>query len=102
MKKQFILEELSDESLDAILCLSPAQKVKYFTLMVKTYYPSQIEGSNDFTNLVETYISSFYVEKLYRSNRFFHEKFSPIYTDTGLIRNLIADIFYTDDHLITH
>ena len=102
MKKKFILEELSDESLDAILCLSPAQKIKYFSLMVKNYYPMQIEGSKEFTDLVETYISSFYVEKLYRSNRFFHEKFSPVYTHTGLIRDVVADIFHTDDTLITH
>lgn len=102
MKKEFILEELPDESLDAILCLTPAQKTKYFSLMVKTYYPNQVEGSKEFTDLLETYISSFYVEKLYRSNRFFHEKFSPVYTSTGLIRDVVADIFYTDDHIITH
>lgn len=102
MKNSFILEELPDESLDAILSLTPGQKITYFTKLVKHYYPSQEEGSKEFIDLVETYISSFYVEKLYRSNRFFNEKFSPIYTETGLIRDIIADIFYTDDHLITH
>lgn len=102
MKNQFILEELSDESLDAILSLSPSQKANYFSSMVKTYYPLYEEGSEDFINLVETYVSSFYVEKLYRSNRFFSEKYIPVYTKTGLIRDIIADIFYVDDHLITH
>lgn len=102
MKNSFVLEELSDESLDYILSLAPQQKVVYFSKLVKQYYPSQEEGSKEFMNLIETYISSFYVEKLYRSNRFFNEKFSPIYTETGLIRDIIADIFYTDDHLITH
>lgn len=102
MKNRFILEELSDESLDSILSLTPSQKTAYFSKLVKHYYPSQEEGSEEFIDLVETYVSSFYVEKLYRSNRFFNEKFSPVYTETGLIRDIVADIFYTDDHLITH
>ena len=102
MKPKFILEELSDESLDAVLSLQPSQKAAYFSRLAKQYYPLCEEGSKEFSDLVETYISSFYVEKIYRSNRFFSEKFSPVYTETGLIRDIIADIFYTDDHLITH
>jgi len=102
MKKSLILEELSDESLDTILSLPPKNKVEYFRQLTKAFYPSLDPNSEQFLTVVETYISSFYIEKLYRSNRFFNEKFTPIYTNTGLIRNLIADIFYTDDDLITH
>lgn len=98
----FILEELPDESLDTILSLSLTQKSAYFITMVKTFYPEVLEGSEDFDQLLESYVSSFYVEKLYRSNRFFNEKFTPIYTSTGLIRNIIADMYYADDDLITH
>jgi hypothetical protein len=102
MKNILILEELSDESLNAILSLPRKNKIEYFKQLTKAYYPSLEENSEQFLTVVETYISSFYVEKLYRSNNFFNEKFTPVYTNTGLIRNLIADIFYTDDDLITH
>jgi hypothetical protein len=102
MSKHLILEELSDESLNAILSLPMPNKVEYFKQLTKAYYPLLEENSEQFLTVVETYISSFYIEKLYRSNRFFNEKFTPVYTNTGLIRNLIADIFYTDDDLITH
>lgn len=74
----------------------------YFEAMVKSYYEKVPEDSNDFTDLVESYISSFYLEKLYRSNRFFNEKFIPIYTDTGLIREVVSDLFFIDDTLIVH
>ena len=77
MSESFILEELPDESLDAVLSLSLAQKSSYFTAMVKTFYPHIAEDSDQFDELVESYVSSFYVEKLYRSNRFFNEKFTP-------------------------
>jgi hypothetical protein len=100
--KPFILEELSNESLDAVLSLPPTNKSKYFTVLAKTYYPNAEEGSSEFVELVESYVSSFYVEKLYRSNRFFNEKFTVVYTTTGLIRNVIADIYYSDADLITH
>lgn len=102
MDDAFILEGLSNESLDTILSLSLSQKSAYFVAMVKTFYPNIPEGSEQFDGLVESYVSSFYVEKLYRSNRFFNEKFTPIYTSTGLIRNIIADMYYADDDLITH
>ena len=53
-------------------------------------------------NLLEYYNSSFYVEKMYRTNKFFQEKFTIVYTDKGFIRNIIADMYYADDDLITH
>jgi hypothetical protein len=102
MSDKIILEEITDESLDAVLALAPEQKLRYFSSLVQLYYPSLEVGSERYNALLETYVSSFYIEKLYRNNRFFNEKFTPVYTDTGLIRNIIADIFYTDDHLITH
>ena len=60
------------------------------------------EECDEMKNIVESYVSSFYLEKMYRTNRFFNEKFTPIYTTTGLIRNIWADLFFADDDLITH
>lgn len=100
--KPFILEEVSDESLDAVLSLNSAQKTTYFTSLIKTYYPQLDESSTDYEDILECYIASFYVEKIYRTNRFFNEKFTMIYTTTGLIRDIILDRYYCDDNLITH
>lgn len=98
---KFLLEDLPDENLDQILSLPPQAKSQYFAKLAKQFYDLP-EGSDDFKDLVESYISSFYVEKMYRTNRFFNEKFTPIYTQTGLIRNIWGDLFFTDDDLITH
>lgn len=102
MKNIFILQSLSDESLDSVLSLSIKQKTNYFVAMAKSFYTNLPEDSAQFEELVAAYFSSFYVEKLYRSNRFFNEKFTPVYTNTGLIRNISLDMYYTHDDLITH
>ena len=102
MKSEFRLEDFSDESLDSILCLTIESKTKYFETMVKSYYPKVDQDTDHFVELVESYISSFYLEKLYRSNRFFNEKFIPVYTNTGLIREVVSDLFFIDDTLIVH
>ena len=102
MNSDFRLEDFSDESLDSILCLTIESKTKYFEEMVKSYYPKVDQDTDHFVELVESYISSFYLEKLYRSNRFFNEKFIPVYTNTGLIREVVSDLFFIDDTLIIH
>jgi len=102
MTTSLLLEELPDEVLDAVLSLEPSVRATYFEKMVINYYPHVVAKSAEFTTLVETYNSSFYLEKMYRTNRFFNERFTPVYTHTGLIRNVIADIFFADDDLITH
>lgn len=98
----FMLCNLPDSSLDAIISLTNEQKQLYITTMIESHFPSVEKDSELFINLAESYLSSFYVEKLYRSNRFFNEKFTPIYTNKGLIRNIVADIYYSRDELITH
>ena len=61
-----------------------------------------MNNENEYEDLLESYISSIYVEKLYRSNRFFQESFTMIYTKTGLVRNIVNDIYFLEDDLITH
>lgn len=102
MSEQLILEHVSDESLDAVLSLNLQQKSNYFTQLAQQHYPNVEIDSQHFLDLVETYISCFYLEKMYRCNRFLQEKFTPVYTKTGLIRNLTADIYFMDETLITH
>lgn len=102
MPEPLILEQVSEESLDAILSLTLEQKSQYFMELAKTYYPNIDKDSQEFLDIIETYISSFYLEKMYRSNRFLQEKYTPVYTVTGLIRNITADIYFLDESLITH
>lgn len=101
MPKSFLLEEFPEDALDQVLSLPPQGKSKYFAKLAKEFYDFP-EDSEEFKDIVESYISSFYLEKMYRSNRFFNEKFTPVYTTTGLIRNVWADLFFTDDDLVTH
>jgi len=100
--KPFLLDDLEDSTLDAILSLPPAARVDYYKKIARKYFPDIKENSQDFEEIIENYNSSFYVEKMYRSNKFFNEKFTIVYTDKGFIRNIIADIYYADDDLITH
>tara|TARA_Y100001972_G_scaffold117210_1_gene155944 strand:- start:329 stop:643 length:315 start_codon:yes stop_codon:yes gene_type:complete len=102
MTEQFILENIEDEALDHVLGLPPEAKSLYFSKLAKKFYPKIDDKSEHFKGIVESYMSSFYLEKMYRSNRFFNEKFIIVYTQTGLIRNVWSDLYFTDDDLITH
>lgn len=102
MNNIFILQDLSNESLDAVLSSLPEHKASYFEAMVDTFYPKLVKGTREYEEMVENYLSSFCLEKIYRSNRFFNEKFTPIYTTTGIIRNIVCDLYYLDYELITH
>lgn len=96
------LDELTDEELNSLLSMEEEAKLAYFTSMIKNYFPDIEENSEKYAEILESYISSFYTEKLYRTNRFFNEKFTIVYTDRGLIRNIIADMYYNDKDLIVH
>ena len=80
--------ELQDETIDYLLGMQLDDKRAYFHKLVETYYPNALNNEDEYEDLIENYISCMYVEKLYRSNRFFNERFTIIYTQTGLIRNI--------------
>ena len=94
--------DLQDETIDYILGMQLDDKRAYIHKLIETYYPNSLKDELEYESLVENYISSMYVEKLYRSNRFFNEQFTIIYTQTGLIRNVINDVYFVEDDLITH
>jgi len=100
--KPFLLDDLEEATLDAILSLPPKARVDYFKKLAKAYFPNVQEDTEEYTNILETYNSSFYLEKMYRTNKFFNEKFTVVYTEKGFIRNIIADMYFADDDLITH
>ena len=97
-----ILSDIQDGDLDVVLSLPLHQKNLYFSKLIKKHYPNVKESDPRHKELLENYLSSFYVEKLYRSNQFFNEKYIMTYTHTGLVRNVINEMYFTDDDLITH
>ena len=78
MTKSLLLENLPEENLDQVLSLPPNGKAHYFSRLIKNFYPDHKEDTEEYHRLMEAYVSSFYLEKLYRSNRFFNESFTPI------------------------
>jgi len=96
------LAEITDEVLDEVLCMSVSDRVLYFSILVSTYYPNVPKEKEKYQDLLESYSSSFYVEKLIRSNKFLSEKFTPVYTMTGLIRNIVLDLYFMEEDLVTH
>ena len=97
-----ILQDLSNEDLDSVLGMPLHSKKTFFAKMIGKHFPELKEEDPMYKDTMEAYLSSFYVEKLYRSNKFFQEKFVMVYTDSGLVRNVINELYFTDDHLITH
>jgi|TARA_E500000178_G_C16664019_1_gene591955 hypothetical protein len=97
-----LLQDISNEDLDSILGMSLPGKKSFFAKMINKHFPELKEEDPMYKDTLEAYLSSFYVEKLYRSNKFFQEKFVMVYTNTGLVRNVINELYFTDDHLITH
>lgn len=97
-----VLSELPDDQIDMFLSLPLEQKETFVGNLIRKHYPKINQSDPYYKELAESYYSSFYVEKLYRSNGFFREKFIVTYTHTGLIRNIINELYFTDDHLITH
>ena len=102
MSDTFTLSEFPNESLDYVLGMPLDVKRQYFHKLIESFYPKALTVDSEYESLLEGYISSFYTEKLYRSNRFFNEKFTIVYTHTGMIRNIINDLYFIDDDLITH
>lgn len=104
MHKEFGLYDLSDEHLEEILKLSDKDMAEYTRSLIQKYYNHVITHNDKimYNQLVTSYKSSFEVEKFYRDNLVFQNGFQAVYTKTGLIRNLVCDIYFSDDHLVTH
>lgn len=99
---ELTLSEIENDTLNFLISMPMDGKKAYFHKLIETFYPKSMNNENEYEDLLESYISSIYVEKLYRSNRFFQESFTMIYTKTGLIRNIVNDIYFLEDDLITH
>lgn len=98
----FSLYNISDATLNTILNLSDEELTKYIHQLIEKFYPDHMSDDKMYSDLVVGYKSSFIIEKIYRDNLGFQSGFQAIYTKTGLIRDIINDLYYNEDHLVTH
>lgn len=89
----FYLHELEDEVLNEILQLPFEELDSYIYALICRFYSNVPKGSDRYDSISTAYKSSFILEKLYRSNAMLHENYTAIYTKTGLIREMVNDLY---------
>lgn len=98
----FILNTIDDNNLQIILSLSEDEKLLYINNLIKKYYSNVELNTEVYFNLQKAYIGSFILEDQYRQNKSVQQSFRPIYTKTGLIRNIVNDLFFMPEELLEH
>ena len=96
------LYSLPDEALDFILSLHPEQRYLYLKDVALTQFKATIDNKEMLETTIKGLEASIIFEKLYRNNEFLKKNFTIVYAEGGLIRNVIHDIYYSDDDLIIH
>lgn len=94
--------DLSDSQLHTICDFTSEEFEAYISELITKFFPSVTTGSDEYEKLLKAYASSLWIEKIYRENAIFQQGFRPVYTKTGLIRDLINDLYYVEDSLIIH
>lgn len=89
----FYLHELEDEVLNEILQLPFEELDSYIYALICRFYTTIPKSSDRYTKLAEAYKASFILEKLYRSNEMLSDNYTAIYTKTGLIREMVNDLY---------
>lgn len=89
--KYFYLHELEDSILDDILNLDHVELEEYILSLINNYYPNC--GDTRTKELIKAYKASFLLEKVYRSSDMLIDNFTAVYTKTGLIRELVNDLY---------
>ena len=96
------LYDVKEIAIDYILALPEVERLTYYGTLIDKFYPNVNKNAPDFEKLLVAYETSFVVEKIYRNNKIFQSGFTNVYTQTGLLRNSVSDLYFTDDDLITH
>ena len=94
--------DLTDEQLEAIMNLTQEELNAYLFELISKYYSKVIVGSEQHSDLLQSYTSSILAEHLYRNYPVFQKGFCAIYTKTGLIRNFVNDLYFMENDLIIH
>lgn len=96
------LYTLPETSIDYILSLSPQQRYLYLKQVALSNFRVIETDKEMLESLIKGLEVSILFEKLYRNNEFLRKNFTIVYSDGGLVRNVIHDIYYSDDELTTH
>ena len=96
------LYDIKEITIDYILALPEVERLTYYRTLIDKFYPSVNKNAPEFERLLVAYETSFVVEKIYRNNKIFRNGFTNVYTQTGLLRNSVSDLYFADDDLITH
>jgi hypothetical protein len=91
--KNFFLYELEDSDLGQILGLTEQELDNYIYALILRFYPEVKPNTPEYTDLCLAYRASFVLEKLYRVNPILSNSYTAIYTKTGLIRELVLDLY---------
>jgi hypothetical protein len=87
----FYLYKVTDEELDAILGLSDSAIDDYIELLIEKFFSTtETETQN---KLRQAYKSSFVLEKVIRNSPIISNNFTAIYTKSGLIREVVNDLY---------
>lgn len=87
------LYELDNSTLDFILSLPFTELDRYIYALISRFYPKVQTNSDKYEELRDAYKASFATEKLYRVNPLINKSYTAIYTKTGLIREIVLDIY---------
>lgn len=96
MTDKFILGQLKDDKLEFILSMDQDQLDIYVDNLIQKYYPylrQDMEHHEQYELVKEQYINSFYLEKIIRMSEPVQEGFIPVYTETGMIRELQNQLY---------
>lgn len=100
MNDSIFLHKLSNEQLLTIINLPEKVKTNYFDSLIERFYPVFAEDYDNYEMLLGAYDSSFNLEHLYRTNKFLKANYTAIYTNTGLIREFILDIYSIENNML--
>ncbi len=87
------LYELDDDTLDSILSLTFEELDKYIYSLIDRFYPGVTPDSKIYKELSKAYKASFALEKIYRLNSLINNNYTAIYTKTGLVREVVLDMY---------
>lgn len=89
----FYLYELDNTTLDFILSLSKKELDDYIYALICRFYPKVKVTDEKYHQLKKAYKASFAVEKIYRVNSLLSDNYTAIYTKTGLVKEIVLDIY---------
>lgn len=94
MELNLYLYDIPDDTLDDIINMGDESLDVYIQALIEKFY-GEVD-SIEKIKLTNMYKASFTLEKIYRLYPEIHNNFTAIYTKTGLVRELVSDLYYIE------